>query len=112
MLHQGFPDADHAPANGILWVTHAVAPVRRQPRISADEPEEHVRIKEESHAPSNAFQRSSGRSASKSSGTTNSPAHNPHGRNVLAWVTTGLTSATGCPARIITNVSPASTRLR
>ena len=65
-----------------------------------DEPQENVGIEQESHAPSNAFRMSSGTGASKSSGTVNSPAHKPKGRNCLAPAATGLISATGCPARI------------
>ena len=62
--------------------------------------------------PSNALIISSGKDASKFSGTVNSPAHNPNGRNASGGTTTGLISAIGFPVRIMSNVSPASTRSR
>lgn len=59
--------------------------------------------------PSKVCRRSSGNGASKSSGTVNSPAHKPNGRTVSSPVLTGFISTTGCPARTISSVSPAST---
>ncbi|QHV01375.1 hypothetical protein BWK47_15390 [Synechocystis sp. CACIAM 05] len=58
--------------------------------------------------PSNALRISSGRGSSKSSGTVNSPAHKPNGRNCLLLVI-GLSSAIGLSNLTITIVSPAST---
>ena len=47
-------------------------------------------IEQESHAPSNVFRMSSGNGASKSSGTVNSPAHKPKGRNGFVPKATAL----------------------
>ncbi|OLP15432.1 hypothetical protein BST81_26370 [Leptolyngbya sp. 'hensonii'] len=58
--------------------------------------------------PSNALRRSSGKGASKSSGTINSPAHKPNGRNCLL-LAIGLSSAIGLSDLTMTRVSPAST---
>ncbi|PLZ07942.1 hypothetical protein CBP21_20275 [Fischerella thermalis WC246] len=58
--------------------------------------------------PSNAFRRSSGNGASKSSGTVNSPVHKPKGRSCLL-LEIGLSSAIALSACRITKVSPAST---
>src|SRR5689334_13625974 len=84
--------------------------------VAADEPEKHVGIEEQSHLPSNAARISSGRGASKSFGTVNSPAHNPKGRGDRPCPSssdvTGFISITGRSARITSNVSPASTRRR
>src|SRR5262249_35612419 len=110
MFDNSFPDADHAQIDGVPQVTDAVAPVGRKPTVPTDEPEKNVRIKEKPHRPSKACRRSSGNGASKSSGTVNSPAHKPNGRRASAPVLTGFISTTGCPARTITSVSPASTR--
>src|ERR671931_603277 len=112
MLHNGFPERDHTQIHVMVRVTNTVPQMLWQPSISADVPEEDVRVEQESHSPSNAFKMSSGNGASKPSGTVNSPAHNPKGRTVLACEMIGLTSATGFPAWTMTNVSPASTRCR
>src|ERR671923_1509063 len=110
MFHECFPDGDHAQEGRVPCVTNTIAPLCSQPGVPTDEPEENVRIEEELHVPSKASRMSSGKGASKSSGTVNSPAHKPNGRNVLVLGMTGFISATGCPARTITTVSPASTR--
>ena len=112
MLYDDFPERSNAQIYLIARITHAVAPVRRQPRVPADEPEEHVCIEQESHWLSNVLKMLSGKGASKSSGTVNSPAHSPKGRNFPTPEAIDLTSATGYPARTIISVSPSSTRFR
>src|SRR3989304_235651 len=96
----------------MLRMANGITPLGSQPGVPADEPEKNVGVEEKFHFPSNALRMSSGKGASKSSGTVNSPAHNPNGRRVLTPVITGLTSATGFPAQTMSNVSPASTRRR
>src|SRR5437867_8696807 len=84
MLNDCLPEGDYTQRDFIPRVTNAVSPACRQSCVPTDEPEENVRIEQEFHEPSNAFRRSSGRGASKSSGTLNSPAQSPNGRSVSA----------------------------
>src|SRR5262249_29471905 len=112
MFDDRLPQGNHTEIDLVPHITNTVTPVRTQLGVSTDEPEKDVSIEEEPHVLSNAWRMSSGKGASKSSGTVNSPAHNPNGRMVLGCPTTGLTSAIGCPARTIITVSPASTRCR
>jgi len=101
VFNNRFPKRYHTQINIIARVTNDVLPPSRKSCISADELEKNMRIKQKFHFPSNAFTISSGKGASKSSGTVNSPAHKPNGRKDSVRDINGLTSATGFPVRII-----------
>src|SRR5262249_972174 len=77
VLYYRFPDRHRAQINCIVWVTDGFFDRSGQPTVTADKPEKDMSVEQKIHLPSNSCKIASGNGASKSSGTTNSPAHSP-----------------------------------